>query len=88
MLANTAERVASGELADVSQELCSAVEGRSFEHIAELARIMRSRSDVSVEEAEEKKGKKKKKTAHSSNRSKSRKAAPVDEGKCQVQKFS
>ena len=83
MLANTAERVTSGELPDVSQELCSSLEGRSFEHIAELARIMRTRDDVAVEEEEEEEGvegKKKKKTHKSSNRIKSRKTAPVDEG--------
>ena len=70
-MANTAERVVSGELADVSRELCSAtpLERRSFERIAELSKAT---SGVGVVDEEE--GRRKK------SRRKLKKVAPVDEG--------
>lgn len=69
-MVSTAENVASGELADVSLEFCSAtpLERRGFEHIAELARAMKTKDDVAEKGDEEK------------TRSKPRKAAPVDQG--------
>lgn len=77
-MASTAERVANGELVDVSLEFCSGtpLEGKGFEHVAELAKLMKGDVVLEEEKVLEENKRKKKKTYDKPLR----KAAPVDEG--------
>lgn len=77
LLAHIAERVASGELVDVSLELCSdtPLEGRSLQHVAaDLAMVTKSEDEEMLMQEDRKK----------KNRDKPRKPAPVDEGDCSL----